>query len=151
MRKLKIPLNKINLEDPEPPCRFDGRSSKKILDLKWLTFSRPLTLYNEESEFYKALASYYLKIVHIKDQWGGNFIVYCGEACEGKYGISYPAEDDFLVCSFGQDKKMEYYWSFDYYDEKAGLFTVYSIDDFDKDLVNYNGAWIRVPLYFMKK
>lgn len=107
--------------------------------------------YNEESEFYKALAPYYLKTVPINDQWGENFIVYCGKECEGKYGISYAAEDDFLVCSFGRDKVMEYNWSYDRQDEEAGLFTVYSIHDFDKDLINYSGAWIRVPLYLMKK
>ena len=70
--------------------------------------------------------------------------VYCGEACNGKYGISGCGPDDFVVVSYGRDGKEED-WLYDFNNPKAGLYEVVSLDDFDKDIVMWNGSWIRAP------
>lgn len=101
-------------------------------------------VYDESSEFYKALCPFYLKILLIKDSWGNNFRVYCGTACNGKYGISDCMADEFIIVSYGMDGKKEA-WLFDPSDPEAGFFTILSSDDYNKDLIIWNGSWIRGP------
>lgn len=101
-------------------------------------------IYDEKSEFYKALCPRYIKKLPIKDPWGNNYLIYCGEAIKGKYGISEATEDDFMVVSYGRDGKKEV-WKFDNPDPNLCFFDVKNIEDFNKDLVNWNGAWIRAP------
>ena len=60
-------------------------------------------IYDENSEFYKALCPYYLESFPTKDPWGNNYLVYCGKAGNGKYGIIDCASDDFIVVSYGKD------------------------------------------------
>jgi hypothetical protein len=100
----------------------------------------------EGSEFYDALSPEHLPVIPIKDKWRENLWVYCGEACNGKYGISGASDEEFLIISYGRDKMMEY-WEYNPYDEEAGYVTIFSVDDYDKDIINYNGLWIRLPLY----
>jgi hypothetical protein len=87
----------------------------------------------------------------IRDPWGENYRVFCGTACLGKYGISKAKEDDFLVVSFGRDKAVDYGWEYDPLNEEAGLFAVFSLDDFNRDIINYNGSFIQIPLYHGKE
>ncbi|MGB2843647.1 MAG: hypothetical protein WBC02_02190 [Candidatus Aminicenantaceae bacterium] len=101
-------------------------------------------IYDRNSEFNKALSPFYVKILPVKDSWGNNFIVYCGKACSGKYGISGAVSDDFVVVSYGRDGKKDN-WKFSPSNPEAGLFVVEDIEDFDKDLVAWNGSWIRAP------
>ena len=101
--------------------------------------------YDENSEFYKALCPFYLKVLPVTDSWGHKFRVYCGEAGNGKYGILDCAEDDFVIVSLGKDGKKED-WEFDSSNPGAGLYYVESAEDFDKDLVMWNGSWIRAPM-----
>lgn len=101
-------------------------------------------VYDSNSEFNKALSPFYVKVLPVKDQWGNNFRVYCGRACNGKYGISGAAGDDFVVVSYGRDGKKDS-WKFSSSNPGTGLFVVKSIGDFDKDLVMWNGNWIRAP------
>ena len=44
--------------------------------------------YDATAEFYDALSPFYVKVLPINDQWGNNFMAYCGTACDGNYGIS---------------------------------------------------------------
>jgi len=101
-------------------------------------------VYDSNSEFYKALCPFYLKVLPVKDKWGNNFRVYCGRACNGKYGISGAVGDDFVVVSYGRDGKKDS-WKFSPSNPGAGLFVVKNMEDFDKDLVMWNGSWIRAP------
>lgn len=100
--------------------------------------------YDENSELCKVLSPFYVKVLPIKDTWGNNFRVYCGEACNGKYGISRCGADDFVVVSYGRDGKKEDF-EFISYNPGAGLFEIESVDDFDKDLIMWNGSWVRAP------
>jgi len=101
--------------------------------------------YDENSKFYQALSPYYVRILPITDSWGNQFRVYCGEACIGKYGISNAASDDFVVVSYGRDGKKED-WKFDASNPSAGMYVPEAVKDYDKDLVIWNGSWIRAPM-----
>jgi uncharacterized protein YozE (UPF0346 family) len=100
--------------------------------------------YDENSEFYKALSPFYVRVLPIEDTWGNNYRVYCGEACNGKYGISRCGAEDFVVVSYGRDGKKEDF-EFDSSDPGAGIYYLESVDDFDKDLIMWNGSWVRAP------
>ncbi len=99
-------------------------------------------IYDEKSEFYQALSPFYVYVLPITDSWGNQFRVYCGEACNGHYGISGSASDDFVVVSYGRDGKKDD-WKFDASLPGAGLFVTKSVEDADKDLVMWNGSWIK--------
>jgi type II secretion system protein G len=95
------------------------------------------------SVFYTGLSPFYIKVLPINDQWGSGFNVWCGAAAT-QYGVSSPGTDDFLVASFGRDKKQESF-SFSNSNPEAGLFIISTMADFDKDLVQWDGSWIRAP------
>ena len=98
--------------------------------------------YDASAAFYDSISPLYIKVLPLNDQWASNFRVYCGSAVDGNYGISGAASDDFLVCSFGRDKTLES-WSFNADSPEAGLFIVTAMADFNNDLVQWNGSWIR--------
>lgn len=100
--------------------------------------------YDARSNFRAAVCPSYINPLPLTDQWGNNFLVYCGTACNGKYGIAGAKSDDFLVVSYGRDGKMDD-WEFDWNDPEAGLSIITKMDDFDKDLVIWNEYWIRAP------
>lgn len=100
--------------------------------------------YDENLEFIKALSPFYVRNLPVHDGWFNPYRVYCGEACNGKYGISGCGEDDFVVVSYGRDGKKEDF-KFSPSNPEAGLFDIESADDFDKDLVMWNGSWVRAP------
>jgi len=101
-------------------------------------------IYSEDSDFHIALSPFYLKELPIKDPWGNNYRVYCSSAGNGIYGISGCVSDDFIVVSYGRDGEKET-WEFDATSPEAGIFIVRDSDDFDKDIVMWNGSWIRAP------
>lgn len=101
-------------------------------------------IYDENSQFNKALSPFYVKRLPVKDPWGNNYLVYCGEACNGKYGITGCGPGDFVVVSYGRDGREED-WKFDPTNPGSGLFISKNADDFDKDLIQWNGSWIRAP------
>ncbi len=99
--------------------------------------------YDGSSAFYTALSPFYAKTLPVNDKWGARYRVWCGSAV-AEYGISGAGGDDFLVASFGRDRVQESF-TFDEGALGAGLFQVNSISDFDKDLIMWNGVWIRYP------
>jgi len=101
-------------------------------------------IYSEDSDFYYALSPFYVKELPIKDPWGNNYRAYCGLACNGKFGISGAASDDFIIASYGKDGEKDI-WEFNAMDPEGGLFVVKDVSDFDKDLIMWNGSWIRAP------
>jgi hypothetical protein len=52
--------------------------------------------------------------------------------------------DDFLIQSWGRNSADEGF-AYTPATPELGLFTVSSMQDFDNDLVNWNGSWIRAP------
>ncbi len=90
-----------------------------------------------------ALSPLYLKVLPQTDQWSNPFKVYTG-ANVTQYGIAGPASDDFLVASYGRDKTIEG-WTYNATTPDNGLYSIGATADFDKDLINFNGAFIRGP------
>jgi type II secretion system protein G len=99
--------------------------------------------YDGSSAFYNLVTPFYIKTLPLNDKWGNRYRVWCGSAA-AEYGISNSLSDDFLVASFGRDKTQESF-VFDERSVRAGLFQVSSLSDFDKDLIMWNGNWIRYP------
>jgi type II secretion system protein G len=91
------------------------------------------------------LSPFYIKVLPTKDQWNYAYRIYGGSAVSGNYGITTGVgEDDFLVTSFGRKGELEGF-SFDHLDPDNGLYSVSTMADFEKDLIQWNGSWIRAP------
>jgi type II secretion system protein G len=99
--------------------------------------------YNGSTDFYKTLSPFYIKVLPINDKWGNNFRVWTGESAN-QYGISNPTRNDFLVASFGRDNKQDSFF-FRPNDPEGGGFLLTRMSDFNKDLIMWNGSWIRRP------
>jgi len=100
--------------------------------------------YTGGDAFYLSLSPFYLKVMPLNDQWGTNFSIYCGTAVNANYGITVALGDDFLVSSWGRDKTLEGF-SFVAANPEAGMYVLKTGSDFNKDLVMWNGSWIRAP------
>jgi len=100
--------------------------------------------FDENSAIYKTVCPFYMKTLPIKDPWGNNYLIFCGKSGNSHYGLSGCEDDDFVVVCLGMDGKKES-WEFDFSDPEAGLFKGEGLDDFNKDLVNWSGSWIRAP------
>jgi prepilin-type N-terminal cleavage/methylation domain-containing protein len=99
--------------------------------------------YDADTSFYKALCPFYIRVLSINDKWGNGFRVWTGESAT-QYGISNPTKNDFLIASFGRDKKKDNF-SFKANDPEGGFFLLTRMSDFDNDLIMWNGSWIRRP------
>ena len=99
--------------------------------------------YDGSSPFYFLLTPFYVRTLPLSDKWGNGYRVWCGSAAS-EYGISGAIGDDFLIASFGRDRTQEGF-TFNENAFGAGIFQVSSMSDFDKDLIMYNGNWIRYP------
>jgi type II secretion system protein G len=91
-----------------------------------------------------ALSPFYLKVLPINDQWGTPFNVYLGNGVEDKWGVTGAASDDFLVASFGRDTLGDGF-SYNPANPELGLYVISTSADFNNDLVNWNGEFIRGP------
>jgi len=101
--------------------------------------------YTGSSPFYGNLSPFYIKVMPTTDQWGTGFNVFCGTAVDGNYAIGGANADDFLVASLGRRGLPETDFTFDSTDPEKGLEVVKTGADFEKDLVQWNGSWIRGP------
>jgi len=107
--------------------------------------------FDRNSPFYKALSPFYIKVIPEKDGWGNNILVFSGKAGNGLYkGIKGCTDKDFIVVSFGRDGKKDS-WKYDPKNPGAGLYVLESLDDFDRDLIIWNGNWIKAPKSGKKK
>ena len=101
--------------------------------------------YDRHGEFDKTLSPFYIKVLPVEDGWGNGFRVYTGKACNGSYeGIKGCTDKDTVVVSYGRDGKKEN-WKYNPRNPEAGLYELKSDSDYDKDLVMWNGKWIRAP------
>lgn len=100
--------------------------------------------YDATSAFYTALSPFYIKVMPLNDQWGNFFRVYCGTDVDANYGISGAAGDDFLIASYGRAGELDSF-QFVAASPEAGMFVLKQASDFNNDLVNWNGSWIRAP------
>jgi general secretion pathway protein G len=90
-----------------------------------------------------ALSPTYTKVLPLSDQWGTGYKVYTG-ANVTVYGITGAGADDFLVASYGRDRAAES-WTYNASLPEGGLYTLSGVSDFTRDLVDYNGQFIRGP------
>jgi len=95
--------------------------------------------------FYGSLSPFYIKVMPITDQWGTSFNVFCGAGTTGQYGLPTGLADDFLVASLGRGGVVETGFTFDAALPEKGLEVVSKGEHFEKDLVQWNGSWIRAP------
>lgn len=100
--------------------------------------------YLASSSFYTSLCPLYIKVLPLNDTWGNPYNVYCGTAVDGNYGITESSSDDFLVSAWGKDKINDGF-IFVPTDPELGLFAIRDKADFNKDIVMWNGSWIRAP------
>jgi general secretion pathway protein G len=101
--------------------------------------------YGATDAFYTGLSPFYIKVLPLTDQWGTLYNAYCGTDVNGNYGIGGAAGDDFVIASYGRAGVLESGFSFTAADPEAGLFVVSQSDHFNRDLVMWNGSWIRAP------
>ncbi len=97
------------------------------------------------------LQGFYLKVFPAKDQWGHYFYVYCqANNCQGNdFGITLPsgqtwADDDFIVGSSGRNAETNDI-TYDVSDPSLNLYEVTSMQDFNKEIVNWNGSIVIGP------
>ncbi len=100
--------------------------------------------YTASVPFYGDISPFYVKVLPINDQWGNGYNVFCGAAVDGNYAIAGAGGDDFVVASWGRDKALEGF-AFDPANPENGMFVVNQMAHFNRDLVMWNGSWIRAP------
>lgn len=99
------------------------------------------------STFHSAMGSLYLKALPMNDQWGSPFYIYCGSDAvsgAGISGVTATGEDDFLIISYGRDRRQTAF-AFDPLDPHSAYFSLTGLTSFDQDLIIWNGSWIHVP------
>jgi len=99
------------------------------------------------SDFDAALSPFYLKVIPLTDQWRTPFYVYCGADAvlgAGIDGVTATGVDDFLIISYGRDRQPTPF-TFDPMAPTSAYFSVSSLEDFNQDLIIWNGSWIHVP------
>ena len=97
-------------------------------------------------QFIKEVSPYHIMAVPIFDLWHGPMQAWMGLAVGGEFDIKPDtvSDDDFIIASLGRDRDPENF----VYNEEApanGFYALSVIGDFDKDLILWNGQWIRVP------
>lgn len=85
----------------------------------------------------------YLEILRIKDWWGNSYFIYVGKTSNG-YGIRPESQYDFCIISFAKEGIKEN-WIYDGTSPLNGLYKVKMTEDFEKDIVIYNGRLVRGP------
>lgn len=100
----------------------------------------------KDSAFIEALEKRYLTDCPIKDRWGNPIFVYSGLAAADFNGFTEDlvGGEDFVIVSFGRDGKAEGF-KYDPAHPQSGWYELDSMDDFDKDHINWKGNWIRRP------
>ncbi|MCR4409645.1 MAG: prepilin-type N-terminal cleavage/methylation domain-containing protein [Candidatus Saccharicenans sp.] len=98
-----------------------------------------------------ALQGFYLKTFPVRDQWGHFFYVYTREDCAGNdFGISLPqsetswGDDAFIVGSSGRDDACDDV-TYDATNPANNLYEVSSMQDFNKEIANWNGSIVIGP------
>jgi len=101
-------------------------------------------------ETVRALQGFYIKVLPVKDQWGHPYYVYGGDNCTGNFfGIELPSgqlewgNDQFIVGSSGRNDTLDHSW--DNTDISLNLYEVNSMQDFNKEIANWNGSLVIGP------
>ncbi|MFC2164252.1 type II secretion system protein [Acidobacteriota bacterium] len=103
--------------------------------------------YAAGDNFYTAICPFYVKVLPTRDKWSQQYLVYTGVAATGQWGCNPeggPGLDDFIVGSTGRNGPA-LDGSYSTTDPEAGFFLVSSMQDFNNDLVMWNGNWVLAP------
>jgi prepilin-type N-terminal cleavage/methylation domain-containing protein len=95
------------------------------------------------SSVYTDLVPFYAKAIPYTDQWGNAFVVHSGSGWTATWLGMTPSSgstDEFAVGSPGRNTT----FSFDF-STGASFYAVDSMDDFDNDLVSWNGQFVCSP------
>lgn len=86
----------------------------------------------------------YFERVRVSDLWGSPYRIWIGPGIE-KYGIKTTGPGDILIVSLGKEGNQEN-WSYDPERPQAGLYALRGPEDFEKDIVLWNGRMVRGPI-----
>ncbi len=95
-----------------------------------------------QKPFFRELLPY-LDFVRPVDWWGYNYWIWTGAGAR-EYGITTSGRSDYLIVSTGRRGGRES-WTYDPERPEAGFFTPRTAKDFDRDMVLWNGRFIRAP------
>ena len=85
----------------------------------------------------------YLERVRITDPWGFGYWIWTKAGID-EFGIRTTGPGDFLIVSMGKKERREG-WTFDPQRPRSGLFEVRQAEDFEKNIVLWNGRIVRGP------
>lgn len=97
--------------------------------------------------FITDVSPFYIKICPLNDQWGEPYEIMTGATgCLSQGGVTAAmiGNDDTIIVSYGRKSADE---GFTYLPATpdSGLYVISGMADFDNDLVNWSGTWIRAP------
>lgn len=100
------------------------------------------------SAFFSQLIPFQYVTLPTRDQWSTPFQVWTGTDIAGHFGIAVDelGRDDFVIQSFGRDGLDEGY-AYDRTNPGNGFYILQTMEDFNKDLILWDGNWIRAPRY----
>jgi hypothetical protein len=107
-------------------------------------------LTSDQAPLVKELQGFYIKVFPWRDQWGNGYYVYGGTSCgSNEFGIELGSgeswgTDEYIVASGGRDGESGDQ-DYDPENPSAGLYEVTKMVDFDKEIVNWNGAMVIGP------
>lgn len=90
-----------------------------------------------------ALIGFYTKALPVNDQWGNPFFIESGDTLDF-LSMTAPTgvTDEFIVASPGRDNGWDFTWNTT---TGAYLYVVNTMDDFDNDIINWNGQFVCAP------
>jgi len=100
--------------------------------------------YTQTSSIYVALVPYYYKGIPIEDEWGYKIVIHSGPSWSSAWLGMTPrgdTTDEFVMGSPGRDGDFD----FDYSATGSDFYIINSMDDFDNDLIMWNGNWVCAP------
>ena len=106
----------------------------------------PSGTYTTTDAFYTQLCPFYVKVLPTRDKWSYPYQAYTGTAASGQWGCTTAGGagvDDFIVGSTGRNGTVD--GSYSTSNPEAGFFTVSTMQDFNNDLVMWNGNWVLAP------
>ncbi|MBN2198581.1 MAG: type II secretion system protein [Candidatus Aminicenantes bacterium] len=99
-----------------------------------------------DAEIIGELLSLHIRPFVIDDRWGFPFRAWTGVSVAGCFGIDAGevGVEDFVVQSVGRDGQDEGF-VYNPADSEGNLFSILDIEDFNNDLIIWNGSWIHAP------
>jgi hypothetical protein len=85
----------------------------------------------------------YFRAIRIVDWWANPFWIWTGKGND-VYGLRTSDDRDFVMASFGR-KRVKEDWSYDADHPESGCYEVRDRKDFERDIVMWNGRFIRCP------